>query len=136
MSKIPEEIREFLSDVDISYVATSNKNGFPHIAIVKDIGIINDGEHIVFKSWFCIRSLENLAEDSNVAVATYNMEKGLGYQFIGKVVSQDVEAVLDGYAPEIASIEIETPQTKYKLKIKVESILELHLGTHSDKSII
>ncbi|ODS32702.1 MAG: pyridoxamine 5'-phosphate oxidase-related FMN-binding protein [Candidatus Scalindua rubra] len=136
MIKIPEKIREFLSDVDISYVATSNKNGVPHIAIVKDIGIINDGEHIVFKSWFCVKSLENLAENSSVAVSTYNMKKEIGYQFIGKLVSQDIEAVLNGYAPEIESKEAEIPQTEYKLKIKVEIILELHLGTHTDKSIV
>ncbi len=136
MSKIPEKIKEFLSNVDISYVATCNKDGVPHIAIVKDIGIINDGEQIVFKSWFCIRSLENLAGNSNVAVGTYSVKKELGYQFIGKVVSQKVEAVLNGYEPGLDSIEAETPQTEYKLKIKVESILELHLSTHSDKSIV
>ncbi|MFQ5965305.1 MAG: pyridoxamine 5'-phosphate oxidase family protein [Candidatus Scalinduaceae bacterium] len=136
MSKISEKIKEFLSKVDITYVATCNKGGSPHIAIVKDIIIINDGDHIAFKSWFCVRSLENLAYNSNVAVGAYNMQERFGYQFIGKVVSKDVEAVLNGYAPELESMEAETPQQEYKLKIKVESILELHFGTHSDKSIV
>ena len=136
MSKIHDKIKDFLTDVDISYVASCDKNGVPHIAIAKDIRIINNGEHIAFKSWFCVKSLENLASNSNVAVGTYNMQKKSGYQFIGKVVSKDVEAVLNGYAPELESIEAETPQEEYKLKIKVESILELHFGTHSDKSIV
>ena len=131
-----EKIKEFLNNADISYVATSNKDGVPHMAIVKDIEIINDGEQIVFKSWFCIRSLENLDVNLNIALACYNVEKELGYQFIGKVISQNVEAILNGYAPELESVEAETPQTEYKLKIEVESILELHLGTHSDKSIM
>jgi hypothetical protein len=136
MSKIPDKIKEYLSDVDIVYVTTCDKDKVPHIAIAKDIRILNDGEHIVFKSWFCVKSLENLAYNSNVAVGTYNMQEKSGYQFIGKVVSKDVEAVLNGYAPELEQIEAETPQEEYKLKIKVESILELHFGTHSDKSIV
>jgi predicted pyridoxine 5'-phosphate oxidase superfamily flavin-nucleotide-binding protein len=136
MSKIPDKIKEYLSNVDIVYVTTCDKDKVPHIAIAKDIRILNDGEHIVFKSWFCVKSLENLAYNSNVAVGTYNMQEKSGYQFIGKVVSKDVEAVLNGYAPELESIEAETPQEEYKLKIKVESILELHFGTHSDKSIV
>ena len=136
MSKIPDKIKEYLSNVDIVYVTTCDKDKVPHIAIAKDIRILNDGEHIVFKSWFCVKSLENLAYNSNVAVGTYDMQEKSGYQFIGKVVSKDVEAVLNGYAPELESIEAETPQEEYKLKIKVESILELHFGTHSDKSIV
>jgi hypothetical protein len=136
MSKIPDKIKEYLSDVDIVYVTTCDKDKVPHIAIAKDIRILNDGEHIVFKSWFCVKSLENLAYNSNVAVGTYDMQEKSGYQFIGKVVSKDVEAVLNGYAPELESIEAETPQEEYKLKIKVESILELHFSTHSDKSIV
>ena len=136
MSKIPDKIKEYLSNVDIVYVTTCDKDKVPHTTIAKDIRITNDGEHVAFKSWFCVKSLENLAYNSNVAVGTYNMQEKSGYQFIGKVVSKDVEAVLNGYAPELESIEAETPQEEYKLKIKVESILELHFDTHSDKSIV
>ncbi len=136
MSKIPDKIKEYLSNVDIVYVTTCDKDKVPHIAIAKDIRITNDDEYIAFNSWFCIKSLENLANNSNVAVGTYNMQEKSGYQFIGKVISKEVEAVLNGYAPELESIEAETPQEEYKLKIKVESILELHFGTHSDKSIV
>ncbi len=136
MNKIPDKIKEYLSNVDIVYVTTCDKDKVPHITIAKDIRITNDGEYVAFKSWFCVKSLENLAYNSNVAVGTYNMQEKSGYQFIGKVVSKDVEAVLNGYAPELEQIEAETPQEEYKLKIKVESILELHFGTHSDKSIV
>ncbi len=136
MTKISDKIKEYLSNVDIVYVTTCDKHKVPHIAIAKDIRILNDGEYIAFKSWFCIKSLENLAYNSNVAVGVYDIKEMLGYQFIGKVVSKDVEAVLNGYAPELEQIEAETPQEEYKLKIKIESILELHFDTHSDKSIV
>ncbi len=136
MGKIPDKIKEYLNNVDIVYVTTCDKNKVPHIAIAKGIRILNDDEYIAFKSWFCIKSLENLTYNSNVAVGTYDTKEMLGYQFIGNVVSKEVEAVLNGYAPELEQIEAETPQEEYKLKIKVESILELHFGTHSDKSIV
>jgi hypothetical protein len=136
MSKIPDKIKEYLSNVDIVYVTTCDKDKVPHIAIAKDIRILNDGEYIAFKSWFCVKSLENLAYNPNVAVGTYDIKEMLGYQFIGKVVSKDVEAVLNGYALELEQIESETPQEEYRLKIKIESILELHFDTHSDKSIV
>jgi len=136
MTKISDKIKEYLSNVDIVYVTTCDKHKVPHITIAKDIRILNDGEYIAFKSWFCIKSLENLAYNSNVAVGVYDIKEMLGYQFIGKVVSKDVDAVLNGYAPELEQIEAETPQEKYKLKIKIASILELHFGTHSDKSIV
>ncbi len=44
MSVVSDRIKGFLDKVDIIYVATSDENGIPHIAVAEDIQIIDGGK--------------------------------------------------------------------------------------------
>ncbi|MGR3310348.1 MAG: pyridoxamine 5'-phosphate oxidase family protein [Candidatus Brocadiales bacterium] len=136
MPKVPPHIEDAIKKVRYAFVATSSKDGVPHVAIAEDFTVSPEGECIEFKSWFCIKSLENLTENNNIAIAVYDANNATGYQILGTVISKEVEAVLDGYAPTIEKAESPFPQEEFKLKIKVNEAIELHSGVHSDKNIL
>jgi hypothetical protein len=136
MSKIPSNIEDVIKKTRYAFVTTSSKEGVPHIAMAEGLSVLPESESMAFKSWFCVKSLENLAENDNIAVAVYDSDATVGYQILGTVISKEVEAVLDGYAPSVEKAESPLPQEEFKLKIKVNEVLELHSGVHSDKNIL
>ncbi|HHT9125576.1 MAG TPA: pyridoxamine 5'-phosphate oxidase family protein [Candidatus Brocadiia bacterium] len=136
MPKIPPQIEAVVKKIRYSFVTTSSKAGIPHIAVAEGLTVLPGSESMAFKSWFCVKSLENLAENNKIAVAVYDSDKRVGYQILGTVMSKEVEAVLDGYAPAVEKGEAQFPQEEFKLKIKVNEVLELHSGVHSDKNIL
>ena len=136
MPKIPTHIENIIRKGHYAFVTTSSKDGVPHIAVGEGLTVSPEGESVAFKSWFCVKSLENLTENNNIAVAVYDSDKRVGYQILGTVISKEVEAVLDGYAPTVEKGKSQFPQEEFKLKIKVNEVLELHGGVHSDKNIL
>ncbi len=136
MPKIPPHIENTIKKGRYAFVTTSSKDGVPHIAVGEGLTVLPGNESVAFRSWFCVKSLENLTENNNIAVAVYDSDKGAGYQILGTVISKEVEAVLDGYAPSVEKPESPFPQEEFKLKIKINEVLELHGGVHSDKNIL
>ncbi|HHT9130283.1 MAG TPA: pyridoxamine 5'-phosphate oxidase family protein [Candidatus Brocadiaceae bacterium] len=136
MENILNQIKNFSKRVKLFYVTTSNQKGEVHLAVAKDLNFLPDNEHIAFKSWFCRRTIENIHENPNISIAMYNAKTDTGYQIIGRAVSKNVVAVLDGYALELENVEKEYPQEEYQLKIKITNIMDLHRVTHSDKYLL
>ena len=136
MKDILYRIKEFARKVEFFYVATSNQKGEVHLAVAKDLIFSPDNEQIVFKSWFCKKTIENIQKNPNISIAIYDAKTDIGYQIIGEAVSKNVVAVLNGYAPELEKIEKEYPQEEYQLKIKIINIMDLHRVIHSDKYLI
>ena len=136
MENILNRIKNFSKRVKLFYVTTSNQKGEVHLAVAKDLSFLPDNEYIAFKSWFCRRTIENIHENPNISIAMYNAKTDTGYQIIGRAVSKNVVAVLDGYALELENVEKEYPQEEYQLKIKITNIMDLHRVTHSDKYLL
>ena len=136
MENILNRIKDFIKKVEYFYVATSDRKGEVHIAVAKDLIFLPDNEHVAFKSWFCKKTLENISENPNISIAIYNSKSDTGYQIIGKAVSKNVVAVLNGYAPELEKVEKKYPQEEYQLKIKMINVMDLHRINHSDKYLL
>lgn len=136
MENILNRIKNSSKKIDLFYVATSNQKGEPHLAVAKGLVFLPDNEHIAFKSWFCKRTLENIHENPNMAIAIYDIANDTGYQIIGKAVSKHVVAVLNGYSPKLERLGKEYPQEEYQLKIKLINVMDLHSVTHSDKYLL
>ena len=75
-------------------------------------------------------------ENPNISIAIYDAKTDTGYQIVGRAVSKNVVAVLDGYSPRLEKIEKEYPQEEYQLKIKIINIMDLHRVAHSDKYLL
>lgn len=133
MENILSRIKDFSEKVELFYVATSNQKKEVHLAVAKDLIFLPDNEHVAFKSWFCKKTIENIFENPNISIAIYDAKTDTGYQIVGRTVSKNVVAVLDGYSPRLEKIEKEYPQEEYQLKIKIINIMDLHRVVHSDK---
>lgn len=136
MEHIIARIKEFIEKTDVFYIATCNQDGQVHLAVARELTFLGEGGYIVFKSWFCRKTLENIQENPNIAIAMYDSERDIGYQIIGKTVSKDVVSVLNGYAPELEKIEKYYPQEEHRLIVKLVNVMDLHSTSHSDMYLL
>ena len=127
--KIPTPAKEIVAKDPVVQVATSDKEGTPHIAAARGLQILDD-ESVTFEDWFCIQTLRNIEENPKVAVSLLEAGGRHGYQLIGTIVKSVTTEVLDGYLPLQEQHRI--PHAKHRLHIKVEKVLMLSVGPHSD----
>jgi hypothetical protein len=129
---VSDEIRTFLEDIPRAIVATSDADGHPHLALGSGFSFA-DGQHVVFRNWFCQTTLQNLESNPQVALAVMQERTGTGYQFIGRVVHGFDSALLGGYAPEAEPPD--EPQALTSLVVRVERVLAFCSGFHTDLPI-
>lgn len=129
---ITEVIKRFIEKADYAFVASVNKKGCPHLASGRELRV-PDPEHLVFESWFCLTTLQNLAENSKVAVAVADPVSGNGYQFVGRMERSEDAAIMDGYAPDFETPGM--PQVLYRLYVQVESIMAFSAVAHTDQPL-
>jgi predicted pyridoxine 5'-phosphate oxidase superfamily flavin-nucleotide-binding protein len=127
--KIPIQAKEIASKDPVVYVATSDKEGTPHIAAARGLQVLDD-ESVAFEDWFCMQTLRNIEENPKIALSLLESGAEHGYQLIGTVVHSTITELLDGYLPSQEQRHI--PQAKHRLHIKVEKVLSLSTGPHSD----
>ncbi len=127
---ITENMKTFIEQIDLAYVASSDKAGRPHMAAVKGL-TIPDPRHIVFSEWFCPKTIENISGNPEIAITVMDPETGKGYQFAGIVEKTMDVGILDGYDPGIEKSD--TPQVLYQLAIRVVEIMEFTHGVHTDR---
>jgi len=133
MKKIPEHVREFITRVPIIYVATADRHGAPHLAAVQGLVLVDD-ERVSFTSWFCRRTIANVAESPPVALAVWDPSQNRGFQLLGSIEKVEDLAVLDGYVPSVERAG-EVPQVQRRLLMRVDRVLDFRCGPHSDAAI-
>ncbi|MBI5442782.1 MAG: pyridoxamine 5'-phosphate oxidase family protein [Deltaproteobacteria bacterium] len=108
-------------------LASADRLGFPHLAAAS----VEAAEklRVAVTGWFCPQTLANLEDNPRVCVVVAKAAEG--YQLVGQVEERTVLAILDGYCPA----EIDVPQTKFRLTIRVEKTMRLTDRAHSDEGI-
>jgi hypothetical protein len=130
--KLPEKVKELMSPDRVILVATSDLKGIPHMAAAKGIVFTEEGQ-VIFENWFCIQTLKNILENPRIALSMFEPLGERGVQLLG-VVEQDVPTeMLDGCSVGEENQPSHIPQAKHRLQIRVENILELSTGPHSDE---
>lgn len=128
--KIPTHAKEMLTKNPLAHVATSDKEGTPHIAAARGLQVFDD-ESVAFEDRFCMQTLRNIEENPKIALSLLETGGERGYQLIGTVVQSATTELLDGYLPPQGHHRI--PQAKHCLHIKVQKVLTLSAGPHSDE---
>jgi len=129
--EIPPLVRKMAVDNQVVHVATSDKFGQPHIAAARGLRVVDD-ERIAFEDWFCIQTLKNIAENPRVALSIIEPCKEEGYQLLGVIDKSEETEAQDGYEPG-EELRGHIPQIKHRLEVKIEKILTLSTGPHSDE---
>ena len=68
--QIPTSLKQALVKDQLIIVATANQRGTPHLAAAKGLVLVGD-ERVAFKNWFCLQTLENVAENPRIALSLF-----------------------------------------------------------------
>jgi predicted pyridoxine 5'-phosphate oxidase superfamily flavin-nucleotide-binding protein len=123
------EIRRFIDEMPLAFVASTDESGQPHLATGSGIMAL-DADHVVFENWFCHTTLRNVARNPLVSVVVMSPETGKGYQFAGSVAHAFDAAILDGYVPGAEPPGI--PQTLTRFVVRVQGVMAFATGMHTD----
>ncbi len=129
-----EKVKKLVQDVKVVYVATSDREGIPHIAAAEGMSFVKE-DRILFKAWFCLKTVENLGQNPKLSLAILHPETGQGYQILGEIERIEKGAILDGYRPEEEAKWVGYPQAEHQLSIRIERVSSLTSGPHSDQFI-
>ena len=129
-----QKIKELVEKVKTVYVATADKEGVPHIAAAEGMAF-SDGDRVVFRAWFCLKTVENLHENTRISLGIVDPATGEGYQLLGKMERVETGAVLNGFTPQMEKDWKGYPQIEHRLSIRIEKISHLTTGAHSDEFI-
>ena len=132
--ELGEDIRSFLQGSNMVCVGTADHSGKVHLSVTKEMRIL-DEKHVVFEEWFCERTLENLKENFQISVGVVDPKTGKGYQLMGEVEDVDLGAMLDGFARDKEEGWRGYPQSQHQLHVRVDSVMELNTGPHSDEAL-
>ena len=74
---ISDSIKQFIEGADHAFVASADKEGYPHLAAGRGLRVPDPGR-LVFDAWFCATTLRNLAQNPLVAVVVADPGSGNG----------------------------------------------------------
>lgn len=134
MPKLAQQIRDFLGQGRLAYVATCNSEGVPNVAPKGSLAVLDD-EHLVFADLYSQKTRENLKKNSRVAVAVVNPAAYAGYQFKGTAKIVDSGPAFEKALEVVDSIRMDRSKVKYAVVITVEEIFDLAPGPESGKKI-
>jgi hypothetical protein len=130
--RIPERVKGMVTKDQIVLVATSDRAGVPHLAAAKGLSLLDD-EQVAFEEWFCFQTLKNIAENPRIALSLLETGGEHGFQLVGLVEGAEPTEMLDGYSPAEGEAPSRIPQAKHRVRIRVQKILALSTGPHSDE---
>ena len=128
---IQETVKLFVESIDSAFVASTDENGVPHLAVGHD-PTVPDPDHLVFEAWFCPKTLQNVSRNPRVAVVVVTPDSGAGYQFVGTVEQLATTGILDGYA-DTQEEPPGMPQVQSRLVVRVDQVMEFSEGAHTDR---
>jgi len=113
------------------FVATADRQGYPHVAPAARMNVIAEKEKVEIEAWFCPVTLQNLERNQRVDLVVWDPGLNEGYQVLGRNESVEEIAILDGY--DASAVEnFRVPQVERRLKMRVEKVLPLRRGAHTD----
>ena len=81
MAKLPEAVKEAISNEKVFSVATSNKENMPNVIYIGCLKIIDDETIVIADNYLC-KTRENILDNEKIAFAVRDEKKG-SYQVKG-----------------------------------------------------
>lgn len=123
---ISQKLKQFIESRSFAFVASADQRARPHLAAAEHLKV-PDPHHIVFDSWVCPKTLENVVEVPRLALAVIDPASARGYQlecFVESAMETDTTT------PSRATVPLQ--QIHARIVVRVEEILEFAPGPHSD----
>jgi predicted pyridoxine 5'-phosphate oxidase superfamily flavin-nucleotide-binding protein len=124
MVKITDEMKEFIKEQKISYVATANKKGLPNISPKGPLRVVDD-KTLAFADLFSKKTRNNLKDNPWIAVSVVNVERKEGFQFRGKAEVLTQGPLYVQITNDISKPYTMRPVVQSVVKIRVKEIHDL-----------
>ena len=112
------------------FIATTDSTGLPHMATAGSLSAVSD-DHISVGAWFCPGTVENLHQNSRIAIVVWESDPDRGYQLVGEVEEFIESSFLNGFVPELVDTP-PMPQVERKLLIRVDKVMVFANAPHND----
>jgi len=132
--RISNGVKDFLKN-HLAYVATADEKGMPNVVPKGDIAILDDNT-IVFADLYAHQTKKNLSKNPHIAITIVNPAGYAGYQLKGKA-----KIIEHGREYELLTKQaggcgqLNNPDAKYAVKMKVNKIINIGYGEAADKEI-
>lgn len=134
MAKLSEPVKDFLKN-HLAYIATVDAKGIPNVVPKGNIAVLNDST-VVFADLYAHQTKKNLTKNPNIAITVVNPAGYKGYQLKGKAEIIERGKAYDVLAKEInPDGQLNHPDAKYAIKIKVTKVIDIGYGDTADKEI-
>lgn len=134
MVKITQQVKDFLKD-QLAYVATVDAKGTPNVVPKGDMAVLGDNV-LVFADLYSHQTKSNLKGNPNIAVSVVNPAAYAGYQLKGKAEIIQRGIAYNKLARAAAGAgQLNHPQAKYAVKIKINKIIDIGYGVTQDKEL-
>lgn len=134
MPKISAEIKDFIKN-HLAYVATVDEKGAPNVVPKGDMAILDDNT-VVFADLYSHQTRRNLTKNPHIAITVVNPAAYKGYQLKGKAKIIEHGKEYDLLAKQASGDgQLNNPEAKYAVKVKVNKIIDVGYGGTADKEI-
>jgi len=133
-SQLLKRIAKIAKNAGYVILATSDKEGKPHIATAGELKYDTNEDLLRISEWFCSKTVANLHVNEHISIVAWEPEVDKGYQLQCSLKEVRNTAVLNGYAAKEAEKHI--PQKRHELLVKLEKITEFSHTIHSDENLI
>jgi hypothetical protein len=124
MARIPDEVKTFLDEGRLAYVATCGRDGRPHLVPKGSVAVLDD-EHLVFADLYTGQTRKNLEENPHISVAVVNPAGYVGYEVRGLAEIVERGPAFDAIAARVTHGQMTYHRAKHGVKIRVEEVVEL-----------
>lgn len=122
MGTITEEMKQMVETQRIGYVATSSKDGMPNVSPKGTTKVVDDNT-LAFACIMSEKTIKNLEENPQIALALADVAKVKGYQFKGTAKLETSGSLYDEMAAEAAQRKL--PKPKCIARITVTEVHQL-----------
>ena len=94
MAILTEEMKRMVTDLRLSYIATSSKEGIVNVSPKGSFRVVDDNT-LAFRCTWSDKTIANLKENPHIAVAVLDTAARRGFQFKGAAVLEDSGPLFD-----------------------------------------
>ena len=115
MGILTEEMKELVKERRPGYVATASKGGTPNVSARGSVRVIDDNT-LGFACFWPGKTVNNLEENPNIAIAVADLETMKGFQFKGKAMIERDGPFFDAIKAEYSERKL-APQCVVKVAV-------------------
>ncbi len=119
MTVLNEDMKKLVKEVRLAYAATAGKDGVPNVSPKGSIRVVDDNT-LAFACLWSKKTIQNLKENPNIALAVVDTAARKGFQFKGKAVLEDKGSLYDEMAAQMAGGKF--PKPKFIARIAVSEV--------------